>query len=81
MVEMERVHITETLQKVNWVVGGRAGAAAILGLPRTTLIARMRKLGISRDTRGQGLVWPVSSATDRVPHEDLQKAFAHAAGM
>ena len=36
------------LQKTNWVIGGRAGAAAKLGLPRTTLIARMRKLGISR---------------------------------
>ncbi len=50
LAEVERVHITETLQKTNWVVGGRAGAAAKLGLPRTTLIARMRKLGISRDT-------------------------------
>jgi formate hydrogenlyase transcriptional activator len=54
LVEMERVHITETLQRVNWVVGGRAGAAAKLGLPRTTLIARMRKLGISRETLGLG---------------------------
>ncbi len=48
LAEMERVHITETLERVNWVVGGREGAAAKLGLPRTTLIARMRKLGISR---------------------------------
>src|SRR5271166_7034469 len=48
--EVERVHIAETLQRTNWVVGGRAGAAARLGLPRTTLIARMRKLGISRET-------------------------------
>ncbi len=46
--DMERVYITEILQKTNWIVGGRAGAAARLGLPRTTLIARMRKLGISR---------------------------------
>jgi len=48
LAEMERVHITETLERTNWVVGGRAGAAVKLGLPRTTLIARMRKLGISR---------------------------------
>lgn len=48
LAELERVYITETLQKTNWVVGGRAGAAAKLGLPRTTLIARMHKLGISR---------------------------------
>ncbi|HEY2015090.1 MAG TPA: sigma 54-interacting transcriptional regulator [Bryobacteraceae bacterium] len=48
LAEFERVHIAETLRKTNWVVGGRAGAAAKLGLPRTTLIARMRKLGIER---------------------------------
>jgi formate hydrogenlyase transcriptional activator len=49
MADAERAHITETLRKTNGVVGGRGGAAAILGLPRTTLIARMRKLGISRE--------------------------------
>ena len=49
LVEMERVYISETLRQTNWVVGGRSGAAAKLGLPRTTLIARMRKLGISRE--------------------------------
>ncbi len=47
--EVERVYISETLRKTNWVVGGRSGAAAKLGLPRTTLISRMRKLGIFRD--------------------------------
>lgn len=50
LADMERVYITETLRTVNWVVGGRGGAAARLGIPRTTLIARMRKLGISRET-------------------------------
>jgi formate hydrogenlyase transcriptional activator len=54
LVEMEREHITETLLRANWVVGGRTGAAAKLGLPRTTLIARMRRLGISRETLGLG---------------------------
>ena len=53
LAEMERSHITDTLRKTNWVVGGRAGAAARLGLPRTTLISRMRKLGISRED-----AWP-----------------------
>jgi formate hydrogenlyase transcriptional activator len=80
LVEMERVHITETLQKTNWVVGGQAGAAARLGLPRTTLIARMRKLGISRDTLGLGASWHASSGLDRVQHEDFESAFAHVAG-
>lgn len=49
LAEMERSYIADTLRKTNWVVGGRAGAAAKLGLPRTTLISRMRKLGISRE--------------------------------
>jgi formate hydrogenlyase transcriptional activator len=48
LAQMERVHITETLQETNGIVGGPAGAAARLGLPRTTLISRMRKLGIQR---------------------------------
>jgi formate hydrogenlyase transcriptional activator len=81
MVEMERVHITETLQKTNWVVGGPAGAAARLGLPRTTLIARMRKLGIARDTSGLGASWHASPALDRMQHEDHESAFAHVAGI
>jgi formate hydrogenlyase transcriptional activator len=45
--EAERSHILETLQRTEGVVGGRNGAAARLGLPRTTLIAKMRRLGIS----------------------------------
>lgn len=44
----ERAHILGTLKETNWVIGGRDGAAARLGLPRTTLIARMQRLGISR---------------------------------
>jgi transcriptional regulator with GAF, ATPase, and Fis domain len=47
LAEAEREHITSMLHLANWVVGGRNGAAARLGLARTTLIARMRKLGIS----------------------------------
>jgi formate hydrogenlyase transcriptional activator len=49
LAEVERGYIAETLEKSNWVVGGRQGAAARLGLPRTTLISRMQKLGISRE--------------------------------
>ncbi|MCU1259347.1 MAG: transcriptional regulator, NifA subfamily, Fis Family [Bryobacterales bacterium] len=44
--EAERSHILETLLRTEGVVGGRKGAAARLGLPRTTLIAKMRRLGI-----------------------------------
>jgi formate hydrogenlyase transcriptional activator len=44
----EKAHIMATLQETNWVVGGRRGAAAQLGLPRTTLITMMQRHGISR---------------------------------
>ncbi|HSE38982.1 MAG TPA: sigma 54-interacting transcriptional regulator [Blastocatellia bacterium] len=45
---VEREHILHTLQDSNWVIGGPAGAAARLGLKRTTLNNRIRKLGITR---------------------------------
>jgi formate hydrogenlyase transcriptional activator len=40
--------IVETLEQAGWVVGGPDGAAAKLGLKRTTLLAKMKRLGISR---------------------------------
>jgi formate hydrogenlyase transcriptional activator len=49
--EVERDHIVRTLEASNWVVGGRNGAAARLGMKRTSLVYRMRKLRISRPTR------------------------------
>jgi formate hydrogenlyase transcriptional activator len=51
--EFERAHITATLRATNWVVGGRRGAAARLGLARTTLITMMQRLGICREALGQ----------------------------
>ena len=51
MADAEREHITATLRATNWVVGGLNGAAAQLGLPRTTLISRMQRLGISNLSR------------------------------
>jgi len=48
LIEAERAFITRALQETRWVVGGPAGAAARLGLSRTTLQGRMRKLGIER---------------------------------
>jgi len=41
-------HILQTLQVTKGVIGGRNGAAARLGLPRTTLMYKMRRLGINR---------------------------------
>src|SRR5262245_12400847 len=46
--ESERTLILKTLDAVGWVIGGPKGAAAKLGLRRTTLIAKMKRLGISR---------------------------------
>jgi len=46
--EIEREHIVSVLESVGWRVSGERGAAKILGLKRTTLEARMNKLGISR---------------------------------
>jgi formate hydrogenlyase transcriptional activator len=45
---VEREHILRVLRETNWVIGGAAGAAVRLGLPRTTLNHKMQKLGISR---------------------------------
>jgi len=45
---VERDHILRVLSETRWVIGGPSGAAARLGMNRTTLNHRMRKLGISR---------------------------------
>ena len=50
LAEAERDHIVDVLREVGWVIGGTHGAAVRLGLPRTTLISRMCKLGIPRQT-------------------------------
>jgi formate hydrogenlyase transcriptional activator len=44
----EREHIVRALKDANWVIGGPAGAADRLGIKRTTLQARIKKLGIKR---------------------------------
>ena len=49
--DSERTLILNALESVRWVIGGRKGAAAKLGLKRTTLIHKMQKLGISRPSR------------------------------
>ena len=46
----EREHILRVLRETNWVIGGSSGAAARLGMKRTTLQSKMRKLGISRQS-------------------------------
>jgi transcriptional regulator with GAF, ATPase, and Fis domain len=78
LADAERAHIIATLQATNWVVGGAHGAAAHLGLPRTTLLSRMQRLGISgeqaqRWTRKQyrGIVPPWESAC-ATPADDAE---------
>jgi len=46
--ERERHHILRVLKQTSWVIGGKQGAAARLGLKRTTLLGKLRKLGIVR---------------------------------
>jgi transcriptional regulator with GAF, ATPase, and Fis domain len=48
--EVERQHIVAVLESTGWRVSGEHGAATILGLKRTTLEARMKRLGIHRRT-------------------------------
>jgi formate hydrogenlyase transcriptional activator len=53
LADADREHILETLEQADWLIGGRKGAANRLGLPRTTLLYKMRKLGIET-RRSQG---------------------------
>jgi len=48
LAEVERDHILRALEATNWVIGGQSGAAARLGMKRTSLFYRMKKLRIRR---------------------------------
>jgi formate hydrogenlyase transcriptional activator len=48
LLDAERDHILKVLRQTRWVVAGPSGAAARLGMKRSTLYFRMQKLGISR---------------------------------
>jgi formate hydrogenlyase transcriptional activator len=52
--DSDRGLILETLEQAGWIVGGPRGAAGKLGLKRTTLLAKMRRLGISRPIPQEG---------------------------
>jgi formate hydrogenlyase transcriptional activator len=56
--DSDRALIVETLEQGGWIVGGPRGAAAKLGLKRTTLLAKMRRLGISRPVSQEGTSVP-----------------------
>ena len=53
-MEAERDHILEALRETNWVVGGRRGAAAVLGIARSTLIDKIRTLGVDFQAPTEG---------------------------
>jgi len=63
LADADREHILETLNQANWLIGGQDGAANRLGLPRTTLIYKMRKLGI--ETRRSPRARPIRHLTDQ----------------
>ena len=48
--DIERMHMVTVLEKTGWRIAGQGGAAEVLGLKRTTLQAKMRKLGIKRSS-------------------------------
>jgi formate hydrogenlyase transcriptional activator len=48
--DLERAHILSVLEKAGWRITGSSGAAEVLGLKRTTLQSKMKKLGIRRPT-------------------------------
>src|SRR5205823_6308405 len=54
LLDAERELIRRALEECRWVVGGPGGAASRLGMKRTTLLARMKKLGLQRPL-GPGL--------------------------
>ena len=82
LAEAERAHITAILRESRWVIGGSHGAAARLGLPRTTLIYKMQRLGISRETsrgrRARGFACPpattLAEETAGLPWFEQQQA-------
>ena len=70
--EMERDHILRALDETGWVMGGPAGAAHHLGLKRTTLISKMKRLGIRharapRVIQADSAFQPVSPDRTEIP--------------
>ncbi len=77
LAQTERDHIVDVLRQVNGVVSGRNGAAARLGVPRTTLAYRMQKLGITQErTVAVGHAtspWDAPGAQTRVTNTPVRK--------
>jgi transcriptional regulator with GAF, ATPase, and Fis domain len=56
LIEVDRALILQALEEACWMIGGPEGAATKLGLKRTTLFYKMKKLGISRPTPSRGVM-------------------------
>jgi formate hydrogenlyase transcriptional activator len=52
LADAEREHIVRVLDETLWVLGGAGGAASRLGMKRTTLQSKMKKLGLKRPRSG-----------------------------
>ena len=74
--DSERALILQTLQATNWVIGGLGGTAVRLGLKRTTLLGRMKKLEISRPRHHYDMIRIHSGLGEQ---ERKLSAFSHAA--
>jgi formate hydrogenlyase transcriptional activator len=79
LADAERAHIVATLRETKWVVGGRSGAAARLGLPRTTLIARMQRLGLAKYSAAQSEASPALHGDERWTLADTEDLLTNAA--
>jgi formate hydrogenlyase transcriptional activator len=66
LADAERGHILEVLRETGGMIGGMRGAAMRLGLPRTTLVYKMRKLGI--ETRRYSRARPMRQLADEQCH-------------
>ena len=77
LADADREHILETLNQTNWLIGGQDGAANRLGLPRTTLIYKMRKLGI--EIRRSPRTRPIRQLADEraMPPRAVEETLRH----
>jgi len=80
LADAERAHIVATLRETNWVVGGPGGAAARLGLPRTSLIARMQRLGLAKYPGTQNERPPAQHEVERWIPDSAEDHLVSAAG-
>ena len=59
--DVDRALILQELEDAGWIIGGPEGAAAKLGLKRTTLIYKMKRFGILRPLRGRRVEAPLET--------------------